>query len=107
VTQPLTLKSEGLVGPGDCVVNLPDAEPHPYYFVVARTGNELIAIRLRTGKWGLLRPTRRYAALDTRNIVIIIGRPNTWSAKLTEADYERLAARANTPVKHQAKEIPT
>jgi hypothetical protein len=76
------------------VINLPDREPHPYYFVVGRTGNELITIRLRTGKWGLLRPTRRYARLDASQIVIITGHPNTLSAKLTEADYERLAARA-------------
>ena len=84
----MTNERTALIGPGDCVLSL--NRDYNYYFVVARQGDELTAILLATGEGGRFRPTQKRVSLDANSVVLIIGKPNEWSVKLTEADYERL-----------------
>jgi hypothetical protein len=79
------LKSYYTVDRGDVVCNLGDSglEPRiPHYLVLSRSGDNLRAIKLKTGKWGRLLPTKEIVSLDADSIVIVIGRPNEFSAQL-------------------------
>lgn len=77
------LKSYYTVDRGDVVVNIGDSaglkKQIPHYLVLYRTGDSLRALKLKTGKWGRLLPTKEIVTLDADSIITIIGRPNEFS----------------------------
>ena len=86
-TKGFTLKSYFTVDRGDVVCNLGDSgleQRIPHYLVLSRSGDNLRAIKLKTGKWGRLLPTQEIVMLDADSIVIVIGRPNEFSIHLED-----------------------
>lgn len=85
------LKSYFTVGAGDVVVNIGDSgmeQRIPHFLIVSRTGDNLTAIKLKTGKWGRLLPTKERVTLDADSIVIVIGRPNEFSILMDQTNEE-------------------
>lgn len=81
------LKSYYMVDRGDVVVNVGDSGLEsriPHFLVLNRTGDNLQALKFKTGKWGRLLPTKEIVTLDADSIVIVIGRPNEFSIHLEE-----------------------
>lgn len=84
-TEGFTLKSYYTVDRGDVVCNLGDSGMEsriPHYLILSRTGDNLRAMKLKTGKWGRLLPTKHIVTLDADSIIIVIGQPNEFSIHL-------------------------